>query len=259
MCRLLAFAFKETTTEEERVNTISAFQALAKTGTVPLTIEKGHYDGWGIAVYTVGVTEPKVYKSTLRADDDSRFDATALLHGGVFQSGLAHLRKKTVGDTAFVNTHPFVEGKYSFIHNGTVQKGDGPYVELSSSCGGVTDSERLFRKFLTIANEKPTLDAYLEMLLTTKERYPGFSAVNSILHDGTYMYISRFINEGYPDYVRFGLEDYYTLYLGRTSNGDIIVCSEKLPFKDIEYTLLSNNTISVINLATGEQETVEVL
>lgn len=257
MCRLLAFSLNENTDKQEKINLISNFRNLASVGAVPNGIEEGHVDGWGLSVY--GNEElPFVYKSIFPADRDTDFISEEFLVDGSSQSGLVHLRKKTVGEASILNTHPFVDGNFSFIHNGTVEKGDGPYKELMSICESATDSERLFRQFLKIKGEKKTLEAYIEMLVSTRDNYPTYSALNTMLHDGHRVYISRIMNTNHPDFESMGLENYYTLYLGKTSDGDILITSEKLNYKDASYVLLKNNSVCVIDLEKGTQELLVV-
>jgi predicted glutamine amidotransferase len=259
MCRLLTFSFKENTNKQDRIECINAFRKLARSGMVPTTIESGHGDGWGLALYKEDEESLNIYKSVAAADVDQEFSGDSFFKEGIGQSGLAHLRKKTVGETSLENTHPFVEGVYSFIHNGTVAKGDGPYTELTSVCQSATDSERLFRKFLQLRENKTTLDAYLEMLKKTKETYPTFTALNTMLHDGKCIYISRVMNTNHPQYESLGLEKYYTLYKGETTDGDVLVASQQLPHKDIAFSLIENNTVVVIDLEKGTQETISLV
>lgn len=258
MCRLLAFSFTENTKQQDRINCINSFRKLATFGMVPASIEKGHRDGWGVSLYDENTESPILYKSIFSADEDKDFVDRDFFKENIKQSGLAHLRKKTVGENSLVNTHPFIDGVYSFIHNGTVEKGDGPYKELNSLCKGVTDSEKLFRKFLQIRESKNTIDSYLEMLVNTKENYPSFSAINTILHDEEFIYISRVMNTKYPDYVPLDLENYYTLYIGKSEDGDIVVSSEKIEYKNMGYFLLPNDSVCVIDLKSGNHKIISL-
>ena len=256
MCRLLAFSFSEKTQKQNRLNLISSFRNLADSGMVPATISKGHNDGWGFSLYGNGNTN--IYKSISSAHKDDSFDANSFLKEDSTQSGLVHLRKKTVGETSISNTHPFVDGLYSFIHNGSVVKGSGPYEDLSSLCAGETDSERLFRKFLEIRKDKETLESYVEMLSGTKEKYPEFSAMNTILHDGDTIYVSRVVNTNNPKYEEFNLENYYTLWVGTSKDGDIVVSSEKINDGEIDYSLIPNNSVCVIDTKSKEQKLLSI-
>ncbi len=167
------------------------------------------------------------------------------------------MRKKTVGEASLANTHPFISENYSFSHNGTVSHAEA-YPALTSYCEGATDSERLFRRFLEIKATKGliTLDAYREMLLEVQNIYPEHSALNTMLHDGEQIYVSRSINMNNKNYSEDELLNYYTLYLGKTVKGDVIVSSEMLPYENTVYTLLPNHSLSIIDITNNNVETL---
>lgn len=252
MCRLFAFSFTDTTDEERRVSLLNSFRDLAISGTVLNASSPGHSDGWGTAIYTGEGLVPAIYKSTLGATHDVVFEPKKVLQSGVPQTGLVHLRKKTVGETSLLNTHPFVEENYSFIHNGTVD--ENTHNDVAHTCIGNTDSERLFRKFLSIkaAGHLSTKQAFEKMLKDTMLRHPNFSAINTILHDGDRVYVSRVINMNNKAYSAEALENYYTLYIGTTVNGDTFVTSEKIGDPTISYTSLPNESYCVIERKSGE-------
>ena len=255
MCRLFAFAFSDTIEENKKIQYLNSFRQLSLTGAVLNQSIPGHQDGWGTAVYTEGTATPYVYKSVQSALIDNDFNSFRLFQNKIPQSGVAHLSKKTVGEVSLLNTHPFVDGTYSFVHNGTICAGEQTYGELASTCNGDTDSERLFKKFLEIkkVGNLSTQEAFKMMLLETKRSYPSYSAINTILHDGEAMYVSRIINTERPhsEYTKDQMENYYTVYLGRTKEGDSFISSEKIDIDDIVHTSLSNNTFCVIDKRTG--------
>lgn len=257
MCRLFAFSFNKDTEIEEKISCINSFKKLSITGSVLNISSPGHADGWGLAVYQGSNDLPYLYKSITSAGMDNDFKAESFLLEKGEESGLIHLRKKTIGEASLVNTHPFVEGIYSFIHNGTIAQGDELYTELSSCCEGATDSERIFKRFLEIKKNESmtTTQAYTQMISETRDLYPTYSALNTILHDGDCLYVSRVINKNNTKYESHTLEKYYTLYLGVTGNKDIIVSSEEIPYKDVTYNLLPNESISVITLTSGSIKT----
>lgn len=256
MCRLFAFSFQNSTQEEKRIQYLSIFKELSISGAVLNKNNPGHMDGWGAATYKRDTLFPSVYKSIIPASNDQEFLDKDIFKNGIPETGVVHLRKKTVGEATLPNTHPFVQEEYSFIHNGTIGT-DCPYSEFSEECQGVTDSERLFRKFLAIKKSEKisTLEAYKKMITETKIAYPLYSAINTILHDGNFVYISRVINfENLQSlYKKEDIEEYYTLYIGKTKSGDNFVSSEKIAEDDIVYTSLPNNTFCVIDRSTGTE------
>ena len=71
---------------------------------------------------------------------------------------VAHVRKKTVGELAIANTHPFRRGRIVFAHNGTLtidRRADRARSspERLAEIVGDTDSERLFAFVLTHIDE----------------------------------------------------------------------------------------------------------
>lgn len=106
-------------------------------------------DGFGIAWYGERA-EPGHYRDILPAWSDENLRSLARQIGsGLF---LAHVRASTAGRTARDNCHPFVHGRWSFMHNGQLgafdclercleaRLSDALYAERRGS----TDSELLF-------------------------------------------------------------------------------------------------------------------
>src|SRR5512143_909871 len=79
-------------------------------------LAREHADGWGLAVHSHDGW--LVHKSTSSAARCSRYDELAACVEA--RLVIAHVRKKTVGETALVNTHPFQSGPIVCAHNGTV-------------------------------------------------------------------------------------------------------------------------------------------
>jgi len=113
-----------------------------------------HADGWGIAAYDGNGV--RVQKRASAAHDGHHFGAAAARVEAT--TVLAHIRRATVGCIGLANTHPFVNGAFSLVHNGTV-----PYfaeirphlVELMTpehrgAIRGATDSEHLLHLILSM-------------------------------------------------------------------------------------------------------------
>lgn len=106
-------------------------------------------DGFGVAWYDAR-PEPGLYRDVLPAWSDPNLRSlTAQVKSGLF---LAHVRASTGTATSRNNCHPFVHGKWSFMHNGQV----GGYEKFRRDADmmvpdtlypfrkGATDSEALF-------------------------------------------------------------------------------------------------------------------
>ena len=108
------------------------------------TLSGEHPDGWGVAVGEPGGWT--VHRDTACAQASPRFDA--VVDATCARVVVAHIRKKTVGDIALANTHPFRRGALVFAHNGTVEApaalAAGTSPARAAEIAGDTDSERLF-------------------------------------------------------------------------------------------------------------------
>jgi len=106
-------------------------------------------DGFGIAWYGERA-EPGLYRDIYPAWSDPNLRAiTAQVRSGLF---LAHVRASTGTATSRNNCHPFVVGRWSFMHNGQIGGYDGFRRDadmmipesLYPHRRGATDSEALF-------------------------------------------------------------------------------------------------------------------
>ncbi len=112
-----------------------------------------HKDGWGIAYYP-GI-EPTVAHGVGPAHQDPEFERLSGLISA--PSVLAHVRLASVGAVHLRNAHPFLHGRWSFAHNGTVREFCKVESQITALLDpslrrlirGETDSERCFYVFLT--------------------------------------------------------------------------------------------------------------
>jgi predicted glutamine amidotransferase len=161
-----------------------------------------HADGWGIAAYAG--EEVHVQRRASAAHDGHYFCAAAARVEA--STVLAHVRRATVGRVGLVNTHPFVHGAFSLVHNGTV-----PYfadirprlleamtTEHRAAIQGGTDSEHLLHLILaTHARIGGSLFASLEgalrlvIALCREIGQEPHLGLNVLLTDGERMVGSR--------------------------------------------------------------------
>jgi len=169
---------------------------------------------------------------------------------------LIHLRKASVGATATMNTHPFVVDEWSFMHNGTLAcDTDGALKTQCAKIAGETDSERFFHLILHLVRNKEhsmsVPDAFHEVIERLRKE-TEYSSASCVLTNGKMVYVLREYNEHHPDSGVRGFDEYFTIYIGRGNDGEIIFCSEKLPIEGIEWTLLLNHTLGVFDVETRE-------
>src|SRR5687768_13692587 len=106
MCRLFGFRSQV----PERVHTSLI---LEKNSLKVQSVE--HKDGWGIAAYPNGVTNPQLAHGLGPAHQDPEFERVSGLLAA--PTVLAHVRLASVGAVTVRNAHPFTHGRWSFAHN----------------------------------------------------------------------------------------------------------------------------------------------
>jgi glutamine amidotransferase len=121
-----------------------------------------HPHGWGVAWY--GARGPRVRRGVMPAHADDDFVRAG--RRARSRIVIAHVRDASIGRVAIENTHPFVEGRWVFAHNGTVarykrsrQVREALLAAISparrSLLRGETDSERCFQLFLSRLDQRP--------------------------------------------------------------------------------------------------------
>lgn len=191
-------------------------------------------DGFGIAWYVPDVSpQPAQFRSIQPA-----WNNVNLLHlARVCRSSvvLAHVRAATPGSgVSEANCHPFTNGRFAFMHNGSVSGFPKLKREISqrlsdesySSIQGTTDSEHLFALFRDHLSRCQNADAteamanalqatIAEVVALTSEAVAGEdSYLNLAITDGTRAVVSRYAS---------GDAESPSLY---TSTGSQCVCKD---------------------------------
>jgi glutamine amidotransferase len=151
-------------------------------------LSEEHCDGWGIALQRNG--DWAVHRSTNCAARCAQY-ATLELEATL---AIAHVRKKTVGELALVNTHPFRRGRFVFAHNGTVDTtvllaGTAP--GHLAGCEGATDSERLFSFVLTHIDAAGDVARGVEAAVGALHGLGAIGSATFLLSDGERLYGHR--------------------------------------------------------------------
>ncbi len=118
-----------------------------------------HGHGWGVATYADHL--PRVERQAWAAYHGEHFRRAA---ERVFsRTVLAHVRRATIGAPRLENTHPFADGAWAFVHNGTVPAFERIRPHLLGAMSfhqrarieGETDSEHVFRLLMTLHDQAP--------------------------------------------------------------------------------------------------------
>jgi len=200
MCRLYGFRATEPTKVE--CTLVHAQNALMVQSRGDLA-GQGHANGWGVATYEDH--RPHVERQAWAAYQGEHFQRAA---ARIFsRQVLAHVRRATVGKPKIENTHPFVDGSWTFIHNGTIPSFDQLRPRLLAllpedrckAIRGDTDSEHVFhylRHLQVRAPDRALLDVLRQGLRQIVEWCHEIEpaagiGLNVILTDGEQMVGSR--------------------------------------------------------------------
>ena len=156
-----------------------------------------HRNGWGLAFFDDNSVS--IEKEPVKAAD-SLYLKNRLTGRIETARCVAHIRKATIGDVSFSNTHPFSKrdeaGRtWVLVHNGTIF--DSPILSAYQyEQEGHTDSERILYYIVDQMNkhyirEQNSFDANERLRLVDhiiKRLAPG-NKLNLMLYDGDYFYV----------------------------------------------------------------------
>lgn len=252
--------------DTDRGEVLRKFLELAEVGKVPNGIAEGHHDGWGIASYARGVLLRHFRTEESGATSQARDKELFLAATHKPDVMLAHVRKMSIGGLHETNNHPFIAGRFAFIHNGTLGHVDQQIFDpVRGRVFGETDSEYYFHLIIQDLNlnEEHNKEMIISVIRKTVQTLRigtshgggGFTSASSILTDGTHAYVLREYDEQHPLVKKHNAEGYYSLFLGQGPRDERIVCSEELHLPEVTWELLPNHTITVVDLRTGAFET----
>lgn len=201
MCRLYGFRASEPTKVEcplvHAQNGLMAQSRRDRSG-------ESHLHGWGVATYENGV--PRIERQAWAAYHGEHFRRAAAR--AYARTVLAHVRAATVGPPALENTHPFSDGPWTFVHNGTIPAFASVREAMRAAMSdehraairGDTDSEHLFHFILSLHERETatpleeTVRAAIRQVVTwSRAAAPSEPAgLNVILSDGERMVGTRY-------------------------------------------------------------------
>jgi predicted glutamine amidotransferase len=151
-----------------------------------------HADGWGVALSS-GDDAWQIHRNTRCA---ARCEEYASITSSPARVIVAHVRKKTVGELALANTHPFQRGAFVFAHNGTLtiidQLVGASSPERRAEVVGDTDSERFFAFVLTHIDEAGgDIDRGVVRAIRALHTWGDIGSANFLLAAGTRVYAYR--------------------------------------------------------------------
>lgn len=237
MCRI--FAYSGDLGSEELKSAVTEFAKLAVHGSVPLGIEPGHTDGWGLYASNGG---KEIYvRSAGEAKADKLLTALQPVRGQ--GQVLIHLRKATVGANKVANTHPFLRSGVVFCHNGSIRSFPDSPVGLLE---GDTDSEKYFMRILSRMSDTglTTMQAAVEAEVKTLQE-GEWTSLTCVLKSKDGLVLNYLWNEAHTKTEEMRLNDYYTFFRGIKGEATIL-CSELLEVRGFSWQPLINGTLVVV-------------
>ncbi len=171
-------------------------------------------DGFGISWYQHSIDHtPGSFKSVQPAwNDENLRHITKKIQSTCF---LAHVRASTVGGVNTFNCHPFIQQRYAFVHNGTIdgfqqirrQLLDSLSDDRFAAIDGQTDSEHFFALLMDLLIKQQqtfTLDTlctiFQEALAQVQAWQKPLSTdpiirLNTVLTDGKQLFVTRYISD----------------------------------------------------------------
>jgi len=262
-----------------------------QTSTVEVN-SKINADGFGIGWYTAsaqGPENPCTFHSITPAPNNRNLRIlcdhvqTQLLFG--------HIRASSGSAIAENNCHPFVNGRWMFMHNGAIARflrikrilGQKLSKEVFYAIEGTTDSEYAFSLFLDILGEERlkenvslekvtqafmrTIQIIVQLVYTVEESQETHihSSLNFAVSNGKIVLASRF-RDGpddppslyYHDKGLYKCDDQGSVHveiIEDTSKSDVLIGSEPLTLHETDWTLVDKNTILICN----EENTISLL
>ena len=181
-------------------------------------------DGFGMAWYA-GDAEPGHYRDVLPAWSDGNLPSLCrAIRAPVF---VAHVRAATAGETMRTNCHPFVHGRWSFVHNGRIANFDQCRRRLEANLPealylarrGTTDSELFFLLMLVMGLDDDPLAAFWRAFEHVAALSSGVLRFAVVVSDGVRLWAFRASSDGRSP----------SLYLCRCfAGGGSVVASEPL-------------------------------
>ena len=184
MCELLGMS----SNHEASINL--SLTVLAERGENP----NRHGDGWGVAFYEG--KDVRLIKDSGEAKDSPwvKFIKQQEIHS---QYVIAHIRKSTIGEVSYKNTHPFVRelcgSMHTFAHNGTLEgiQVNPSYKTRRFRPVGSTDSEHAFCTLMERMaavwenyNTIPPLEKRFEIVSQFAEDLRKLGTANFLYSDG---------------------------------------------------------------------------
>jgi predicted glutamine amidotransferase len=214
-----------------------------------------HCDGWGLSTVDQSGSHIVLNRKVEAAAASSTFDATVAKN--IADGALLHLRWATKGiSISENNTHPFVYGDYSFIHNGSIFPPDviAPFIDpkFKSLIIEESDSERYFYLVMTEVEKLGLVDGFKSALAIIKEHGDTTSLNCMLMNRDYFLTVSEHDTARKPDWAP---DDYYEIKYLPTPEGVLFASSG---WNQPGWMTLDNHHAALVNRSSFEIEVIAI-
>jgi len=218
-----------------------------------VALSSQHCDGWGLSTIDKSGSHTVLEKKVEAAAQSSTFDDT--VSKNVADGALLHLRWATKGvSNSENNTHPFMYGDYSFIHNGSIFPSDAiaPFIDSKflPLILGDGDSEQYFYLVMTEIEKLGLIDGIKSALKIIKEHGETTSLNCMLMNRDFFITVSEHNSQKKPDWAP---DDYYEIKYLPTPAGVLFASSG---WNQPGWKSLDNHHCAVVNRTTFEIEVI---
>lgn len=246
MCRLMGYVSQNKT----------SFPAIAGDGFSEfVALSSRHCDGWGLSTVDQSGGHTVIEKRVEAASNSESFGATVADNSA--DGALLHLRWATKGlSISENNTHPFMYGDYSFIHNGSIFPPDAiaPFIDpkFLPLIVGDTDSERYFYLVMTEVEKLGLVDGVKSALSIIKKHGDTTSLNCMLMNREFFVIVSEHNVDRKPDWA---VDDYYELKYLASPEGLLFASTgwDQPGWKELE-----NHHMAVVNRSTFEIDVIAI-
>jgi len=220
-----------------------------------ISLSSVHCDGWGISTNDRNHARAVLEKKVEAAAESASFQK--IVAENEADGALLHLRWATKGlSVSENNTHPFVYGDYSFIHNGSIFPPDSinEFIDekFMKLIIGETDSERYFYLMMGQIEKLGLKDGIKTTLAIIKENAKTTSLNFMLMNHESFIVASEHDSAKKPEWAP---DDYYVIKYKKNDNGVLFASSG---WNQPGWHVLENHHMAIVNRASFEIDVINL-
>ena len=246
MCRLMGYVSQAESSFPAQVG--SDFEEF-------IALSSVHCDGWGISTNDRHHEHAVLEKKTEAAAQSETFQK--VVTDNAADGALLHLRWATKGlSVSENNTHPFVYGDYSFIHNGSIFPPDAIIEFIDDKFKkliiGDTDSERYFYVMMTQIEKLGLIEGIKSTIAIVKEHGKTTSLNFMLMNNEFFIVGAEHDSLKKPDWAP---DDYYVIKYKSNPDGVLFASSG---WNQPGWHVLENHHMAIVNRSNFEIDVINL-